>query len=328
MYPLKFGNIYFQKIWGGRNFAKFRSNLPEGNIGESWDVSCHEHGISEVINGEFKGKKLSELIQNNKIEILGDKIADEYDKFPLLIKLISANDNLSIQVHPDDDYAKRVEGCSGKTEVWYVFQSDKDSRIIAGTDGKCSRKDFERCIKEGTLEKHMNYINIKKGEVYLIKSGLMHGIGSGTVIVEIQQNSDITYRVYDYNRGRKLNIQKALDTVDLNLKCEKSRGLKAEYEGYSKTYYCLCTEFALELYDIWNNTLECSDMERFYIFTCVEGEGKIKYGGGEEQIRIGDSFLIPAYLGEYELSGKLKVLKSYVPDIKRSKQEIFEVVMP
>jgi mannose-6-phosphate isomerase len=324
MYPLKFENIYFDKIWGGRDLELFRSNLPEGNIGESWDVACHSHGTSVIANGEFKGMKLDELIKQKGSEVIGTKISDKW--FPLLVKLINAKDKLSVQVHPDDEYGQRVEGEMGKTEVWYVVEAFEGANLVVGTKD-CTREHFKKAIETGEFDEFMNKVPVQKGDVYFVKSGLVHAIGEGVIIAEIQQNSDTTYRVYDYNRGRELHVEKALEVVDLSLRGEKSKGLKFEQTGFSKTYYCLCEHFALELYDIYESCKECSDDERFYIFMAVEGQGEILFKEKSETIRKGDSILIPASLGEFEIRGTVKLLKSYVPNVESCKAEILSKVI-
>lgn len=159
-----------------------------------------------------------------------------------------------------------------------------------------------------------------------VKSGLIHAIGEGVIIAEIQQNSDTTYRVYDYNRGRELHIEKALDVINLDLVAKNSNGLVVKNEGYTKTYLCLCKDFSLELYDVETSFTENSDKERFFAFTCVEGSGEIIYKDGKETINKGDSLLIPASLGEYTFKGNMKVLKSYVPDVKKLENEILNYV--
>lgn len=324
MYPLKFENIYYDKIWGGRDLELFRSNLPEGDIGESWDVACHPHGTSIIANGKFKGMKLDQLIRERGSEVTGSSI--QADWFPLLVKLINAKDKLSVQVHPDDKYGKEVEGEMGKTEVWYVVEAFEGANLVVGTKD-CTREQFKKAIETGEFDEFMNKIPVEKGDVYFVKSGLVHAIGEGVIIAEIQQNSDTTYRVYDYNRGRELHVEKALDVVDLSLRGEKSKGLKLQQKGYSKTYYCLCEHFALELYEVEESFKEFSDSERFYIFTAVDGEGVISFNGGSEEIKKGDSVLIPAALGEYEVKGNVKLLKSYVPDLEKAKTEILSKVL-
>lgn len=323
MYPLKFENIYSEKVWGSRDLETFRGNLPEGKIGESWDVACHKNGTSIVANGEYKGIRLDDLITKKGPDLIGSKIS--MDWFPLLVKLLNTSDKLSVQVHPDDKYAQEVEEDMGKTEVWYVVAAKRGAKLILGTNG-CTKEEFERAIYEGNPEKYMNVIEVKKGDVYLIKSGLIHTMGEGLIIAEIQQNSDTTYRLYDYNRGRELHIKKALDVIDFNLVGKKSMGLEVNKEGYSKVYYCLNKHFALELYNIEVSCLEYSDNERFYIYTCVEGKGKIYYSNGTVDINMGDSVLIPATLGKYEIRGQLKLLKSYVPDVEKVEREILDIV--
>jgi len=312
MYPIKFENIYFEKIWGGRGFENFRNNLPDGNIGESWDVACHPNGTSIIANGEFKGKKISELIEIQGHKLLGSKISSA--KFPLLVKLIDAKDKLSVQVHPNDNYAKKIENEMGKTEIWYVVEAEEGSELILGTK-ECSKEQFIHSIKSGQLGRYLNRVLAKKGDVFFIESGLIHAIGAGVIIVEIQQNSDTTYRVFDYNRGRELHIDKAIDVVNLDLKGETSIIETIIQNGYNKKVYCRCKHFALELYNIETNLIEKSDEERFYIFTCVEGNGVLIWNDGRCDIVKGESILIPAFLGIYEIQGQMKILKSYVPNL-------------
>ncbi|WP_432666453.1 mannose-6-phosphate isomerase, class I [Wukongibacter baidiensis] len=320
MYPLKFKEIYHKKIWGGRDLGLIKENLPEGRIGESWEVACHPKGTSIISNGEFRGMGLDQLIKLKGEELIGTHI--QKDSFPLLIKLINAKDKLSVQVHPNDEYGKKTEGEMGKTEVWYVMEAKEGANLIVGTKNISQKEEFQDAIENGGLDQYLNKVPVKKGDVIFIKSGLIHAIGEGVLIAEIQQNSDTTYRVYDYNRGRDIHINKALDVVDLNLKGEKSKGIRIYGDGYTKTYLCLGKDFSLELYDIEDKFEENSDIERFYIFTCVDGQGELIYKDGKDVIQRGESILIPASLGHYIFKGKLKVLKSYVPDINRVEREI------
>lgn len=313
MYPLKFNNLYFEKIWGGRDFKLFRNNLPPGKIGESWDVACHNNGTSIVANGIYKGRRLDELIHEKGNELLGTKL--EKGRFPLLVKLINSSDNLSVQVHPDDVYAAAIGEKQGKTEVWYVIEASEGASIIAGTKEGCTKAQLKEAINTNNLEPYMNRIYVKKGDTFFIKSGLIHSIGPGIIIAEIQQNSDITYRVYDYGRGRELHIDKALEVIDLNLRGEKNSGkCIVRQENFTKSVLCLCREFCLEIYDIYSQIEESSDSERFFIFTVAEGGGEIISKYGAEELERGCSILIPASLGKYMLKGKMKVLKSYVPN--------------
>lgn len=309
MYPIKFENLYYDKVWGGRDFESFRNNMPEGNIGESWDIACHPNGTGVVANGKFKGMNFNDLINNYKEEIFGKAITN--NEFPLLVKLINSNENLSVQVHPNDDYARRVENSFGKTEAWYVVDAKEGAELIVGTNG-CTKEEFEEAIKNNTVEDCLNRIKVKKGDAFLINSGLVHAICSGLVIAEIQQNSDITYRVYDYGRPREIHIKKALDVINFDLQCENlSQKKEKQYEGYSNSILCKNEYFGIEKISITKEYNDLSNIEKFDMYTCVEGQGTIEGDNFKEVIKRGDSFLIPATLGEYTIKGHLKVLKSY-----------------
>lgn len=324
MYPLKFEAIYFEKIWGGRALKSMKDALPEGNIGESWELACHKNGMSVVANGPLAGKGLDVIMDLYGERLLGTAV--DGLTFPLLIKLIHAKEALSVQVHPDDDYASIHEGELGKTEAWYVIQADPGAKLIVGTKPGLSRSTFKTAIENGELEKHLNELPVQAGDVVFVKSGLLHAIGAGIVLAEVQQNSDTTYRVYDYNRGRDLHVAQALDVVNFDLQGIKRRGLMVRKEAYHKTYYCLCKDFSLEIYDIQEALEESSDVTRFYVFTCVEGEGMLSYTDGHMIVKAGETIVIPATLGVYKFEGKMKLIKSYVPDLKAVEAEILQVI--
>ncbi|MBL4932111.1 mannose-6-phosphate isomerase, class I [Clostridium paridis] len=319
MYPIVFENLYYDRIWGGRELEAFRDNLPEGNIGESWDIACHPNGMGVVKNGEFKGLTFEELIKQRGAEILGSEIKG--DRFPLLIKIITANDKLSVQVHPGDEYALKNEGDLGKTEAWYVIDAKEGASLVVGTKD-CTKEEFEKALNSGDLEKYLNRVYVKPGDFYFVKSGLVHAIEEGVTIAEIQQNSDTTYRVYDYNRGREIHVQKALDVIDFSLSGKNAKGIKIQEDGYLKEYLSLCPYFSIEKYVLQTEVTESSDKERFYIFTCTEGSGEIKYTDGTVKYSKGDSVFIPATLGEYKIIGKSTLLKSYVPNEAKVEEEI------
>ena len=307
MYPIKFKNIYYEKVWGGRDLERFRDNLPDGNIGESWDIACHENGTGIVGNGYLKGKTFKELIKDYSKEIFGDTIVNE--TFPLLVKLINSRENLSVQVHPNDEYAKKYENSLGKTEVWYVIDADENAELIVGTNG-CTKKEFEKAIEDGKVEECLNKIKVKKGDAFLIKSGLVHSICTGIIIAEIQQNSDITYRVYDYGRDREIHVEKSLDVIDFNLKLEKACENYKDYLDYKYTNIFTTDYFGVDKCIIETNLKTRSKKNTFSIITCVEGNGVINYENGTETISKGDSILIPSKLGNYEIKGELEILIS------------------
>ena len=323
MYPIKFENLYYERIWGGQDLKKFRDNVPDGAIGESWDIACHKNGIGKVKNGKLKGKTFNQIIQLYGKKLLGNEICMK--EFPLLIKLITAKDKLSVQVHPNDKYASKVERDSGKTEAWYIVNAEENASIIVGTKN-CDKEKFKEAINQGNLEQYFNKVHVKKGDFFYVQSGLVHSICEGVLIAEIQQNSDTTYRIYDYNRGRKIHVEKALDVIDFSLKVENSKGVLIQKDGYDKTYFCLGKYFTIQKYKIKTSVKEKSDEDRFYLFTCVEGNGIIKYGDGEEKILMGDSIFIPATLGYYELIGDFTLLKSYLPNVKNEEKDILSII--
>jgi mannose-6-phosphate isomerase len=308
VYPIRFENLYYKKIWGGRDLKSFRENLPEGNIGESWDIACHPNGIGIVANGEYKGTRFDDLIKKHGSGIVGTKVSLE--KLPLLVKLINSREKLSVQVHPGDEYAEKYEGEYGKTEAWYVVDAKPDASIIIGTKN-CTKKEFEAAIKSGVVEKYLNKIHVRKGDCFLINSGLIHAICEGVIIVEIQQNSDITYRVYDYGRSREIQVKKALDVINFELQGENLIGEETTFDGYKKSLLCKNEYFGIEKLTIEKSFKDSSDKEKFDILTCVESEGTIEGDGYSEKIKLGDSYLIPAALGNYKINGQLVVLKSY-----------------
>lgn len=311
MYPIKFENLYYDKVWGGRDLEELRGNLPSGNIGESWDVACHPNGMSIVANGELKGKTFNELIIEYGADIVGEEFKNT--NFPLLVKLINSKEKLSVQVHPNDGYAKKYENSLGKTEAWYVIDAKPGASLIVGTKN-CDKDLFENAIKEGRTEEYLNKIEVKKGDCFLIKSGLVHAICEGVIIAEIQQSSDITYRIYDYDRPRELHVKKSLDVIDFDLKAINLSNKRLEnFKGYERGVLCSSEYFTIEKYVISESLVESSDINRFFVFTCVDGSGEIICNDGKVvDILKGDSVLIPAILGEYRIKGQVTLLKSYV----------------
>ncbi|WP_050608110.1 type I phosphomannose isomerase catalytic subunit [Clostridium niameyense] len=324
MYPLKFESIYLEKIWGGRELEKFRDDIPKGNIGESLDLCCYKNSISIIKNGELKGKKLKEAIKKYKEKLLGTHIIDEYKRFPLILKIITAEDNLSVQLHPGRK-DKLEKGENSKAELWYIVDAKPNAFLVLGSKIK-DKKSLKHILKKGELENYLNKVKVAKGDIFYVNSGLIHAIGKGITLVEIQESSDTTYRLYDYNRGRKLDIDKALKCIDLDIIPERKKGISIKYNGYIKTYYSLSQEFSVELYKINKYLEEESDKERFFTFTCVEGEGILIYDGGKENIEKGETILIPAFLGKYRIKGKLEILKFYVPDIKKVEKQILDTI--
>ena len=313
MYPIRFENLYYEKIWGGRDFESFRNNLPEGEIGETWDVACHKNGTGIVENGELKGKSFEEIIKELGHQLVGTKVSTE--KFPLLVKLINSKGKLSVQVHPGDEYAKKYENEFGKTEAWYVVDAKPGAKLIVGTKN-CNKEIFAKAIEEGKSEDYLNIIEVKKGDCFLINSGLVHAICEGLIIAEIQQNSDVTYRVYDYGRPREIHVEKSLDVINFDLQAKNLSNNEEEvFDGYTTIDFCENEYFGMQKINVKNKWNDKSNEEKFFILTAVEGQGIIEWIESSnirsEKITKGDSYLIPASLGEYSIEGQVELIKSW-----------------
>lgn len=346
LYPLKFQPIFKDYIWGGRNLEKLGKVLPAGKVAESWEISCNKDGISVVANGEFKGLPLPELIERFGSELLGSSVKKiSCEDFPLLLKLIDANDKLSVQVHPDDKYAKVHEnGGLGKNEMWYVISVKSGSKLVYGVLPEVTKESFEHAINSNTVELCLNYIDVNPGDVLNIPAGLVHAIGSGIVLAEIQQNSNTTYRVYDYHRidkdgnKRPLHIEKSLEVIDFDSGCSSTKAEGIEINPNKSTairYYVANKYFCVQLYTVNGVRKEFADGSKFEIYLFTEGNCSIEYEGGKISFKAGESVLIPASLGKYSLNGRFKALKTFVPDFEKdvfgplmaagfSKEQIFK----
>ncbi len=326
-YPLKFKPVYKDYIWGGRNLEKLGKDLPDGIVAESWEISCHPDGTSVISNGSFEGTPLPEFIKQYGKQVVGTSLPEkDLIKFPLLVKLIDANDKLSVQVHPDDEYSQVNEnGELGKNEMWYIISAKQGAQLVFDVAPGVDREAFATAVQEGRLESCLKYIPVAAGDVINIPAGLMHAIGEGIVLAEIQQNSNTTYRVYDYDRmdkngnTRPLHIEKALQVIDFASegRKEKSTGLKIDLgDGSYKVHSIANHYFSVELYNVNGRVHEDADGSKFFIYVFTEGEGVIGCTGGETTVKAGESVLIPASMGRYTISGSFKALKSYVPDLE------------
>lgn len=326
LYPLKFQPVYKSYLWGGRNLERFGKTLPEGIVAESWEISCHPNGVSVIGNGEYSGTPLTAFIADFTDKIMGTALpAKNLTKFPLLVKLIDANDQLSVQVHPGDVYAASHEnGELGKNEMWYILEAKPGAELIYDVRVGITKTAFAQAVNNGTIESCLKKLPVFPGDVINIPAGLVHAIGAGIILAEIQQNSDITYRVYDYGRidangnKRPLHIEKALEVIDFNSgnRREKAEGLTIRPNvNVQKKYLVANPYFAVELDTIQGLMDERADGSKFYIYFITEGSGEIRYDNGSVPIAQGESVLIPAALGAYTLQGNLKALKTYVPDL-------------
>jgi len=332
-YPFKFQALYKDYIWGGRNLETLGKKLPEGIVAESWELSCHPDGQSIIANGTYKDATLDSFIKKYGIDAIGHSLpSSAIEKFPLLIKFIDANDRLSVQVHPEDEYAIQHEnGDLGKNEMWYIISAKPDARIVYGVTPDTTRESFGKAVAAGRINDCLNYMPVKTGDFINIPAGLVHAIGAGIVLAEVQQNSNTTYRVYDYDRvdkngsKRPLHVEKALDVIDFNCSnsLKKVEGLSFVKQEYSKSVMIVNDYFAIEQFKLHGSVRDVADGSRFFIYIFTEGSGLLKYDGGEIAVSRGETVFIPASLGEFTIEGQLEMIKSYVPD----KNEIIKKLM-
>ncbi len=308
-----------EAIWGGEKLKEtYGKESPLPRIAESWELSCHPDGVSSIGVAGFDGSgpvPLTEFIRiRGKAEVLGSRPA-AFPSFPVLIKLIDAAKDLSIQVHPDDRYAMRVEGASGKTEMWYIIDCEEDASILYGFNRPVSQEEVRSAALDGTLPTLCNRVPVHKGDVFWINAGTLHAIGGGITLAEIQQNSDLTYRLYDYGRlgadgkPRELHLDKALDVLKLEKPARMGPiGRKEYHQGYTRTLLGSCHYFTVSEIDLTGEYMGFATPLSFHCLTVADGEVIIENEGQRAEGKKGDSFLIPAGAGVYCLRGRGKTL--------------------
>ena len=301
LYPLKFEPILKERLWGGTKLqSELAKNIVGDAIGESWELSGVKGDISKVKNGKLSGIALTELIETYQGKLLGESVINRFgEDFPILIKFIDAKKDLSIQLHPNDELAKERHNSFGKTEMWYIMQADEDANLIVGFNKDVTRKEYEKHLKENTLSELLNYESIEEGNTFFINTGKVHAIGAGTLLAEIQQTSDITYRIYDWNRKdkdgntRELHTELALDAIDYKMKDD----FKVKYPNHYNVRNEMvdCPYFKTNFIKVNQNlTFDLSDRDSFTIYMCVQGEGSIENEYGSEAIKRGETVLISA----------------------------------
>ena len=313
-YPILFKPILKERIWGGN---KLKTVLNKSNVtnttGESWEISSIENEVSIILNGIYQDINLTQLINDFPLETLGTSVFKKFGKeFPLLFKFLDAKQELSIQVHPNDALAKKRHQSFGKTEMWYVIQAEENAKIIVGFKEKSSPEEYLHHLENKTLLKILNEIVVKKGDVFLLESGTIHAIGAGIVIAEIQQTSDITYRVYDWDRmdshgnARELHTDLALEAINYNTKNTKKE--------YSKTLNVSnlavdCPFFTTKIIPLQGEIIFKTNKQSFTVLMCTDGDFELHYNNQTEQYNIGDTILIPAFLTDFKLTGKATILE-------------------
>ncbi len=291
-YPLKLSPVFKEIIWGGDKLKKeYNKKTSIARLAESWELTCQDNNVNNISNGIYKGMSLSEYLGKDSV------------KFPVLVKLIDAHDDLSVQVHPDKKTACKEDNEREKNEIWYIVEADKDAKIVYGIN--CSEEQFRDDLKNNNIQKDLQYVDVKKGDAFYIPSGCVHAIGKGILIAEIQQSSDTTYRLYDYNRPgldgkpRQLHIEKGIKTIK---KYTKNRIKKLQFKNglvgstlANNDYFTVVKETA---------PAELFVGKRFMHILCLDGKGKIKGVPAEK----GDSFYLPKWLGKVKITGDLSMI--------------------
>ncbi|MBN1599451.1 MAG: class I mannose-6-phosphate isomerase [Bacteroidales bacterium] len=324
LYPLKFSPIILDKMWGG---SKLKDILHKPTVsdkaGESWEISGVDGNISIAENGFLAGNSLEELIEVYMGDLVGDHVFDKFGiRFPLLIKYIDANDVLSIQVHPDDKLARERHNSFGKTEMWYVMQADEHSELIVGFNRKVDKEIYLKHLNEMKLPAILNTEPVAKGDVFFLPAGRVHAIGSGILLAEIQQTSDITYRIYDFDRRdsdgnpRELHNDLAADAIDYNF----YENYRSEYkQTLNRSELIQKCKYFTTSFICANSRIEknVAELDSFIIYMCVEGNCAFEYNGKEQiDLKMGETILIPAMLNNFNLipAGEVKLLEVFIDE--------------
>jgi mannose-6-phosphate isomerase len=322
LYPLKFKTLYKDKIWGGQKIRTYLhkdfGSLP--NCGETWEISGVKSDVSVVANGELAGESLADLLEQYGAELVGKKVYAHFGNiFPLLVKFIDANEDLSIQVHPDDELAKKRHNSFGKTEMWYIIEADPGSTLIAGFNQELTEEKYLEKFNSGHLTDILNKEDAKEGDVFFLPAGRVHTIGKGLLLAEIQQTSDITYRIYDFDRvddkgnKRELHTEEALAAIDYKHYPE----YKTKYtpEKDETVHLVSCPYFTTNVLDATHNTTkDYSNLDSFVIHVCLAGEYTIKHDGDEYPVKMGECILLPKTINNVELetASGFKILESFI----------------
>lgn len=317
-YPLFFESIYKDRIWGGTKLQSvLNKNIPSTTTGESWELSVVEKNVSRIANGDFKGKFFDEVLACFPSEFLGFSVVARFgSRFPLLFKFIDAKDDLSIQVHPDDNLAMNRHQSLGKTEMWYILQAEPDAKLIVGFREKCSAEKYVDYLSKHSLPDVLNEEKVAEGDVFFIVPGTIHAIGKGVLLAEIQQSSDITYRIYDYDRididgnPRALHTDLALDAMNYDTVAARKFYKKLKNQS---NQLVTCTHFSTNLLLV-DGYLEIQhNQESFRVYMCVDGSVTLACTAGEFPIQKGTTVFVPAIIDHFMLRGNGKLLETYIP---------------
>lgn len=314
LYPLVFEPILKERIWGGNKLKSvLNKNIESETTGESWELSAVSGDVSVVSNGFYKGLSLKTLLDQFPQEILGSKVYKQFgNEFPLLFKFLDAKQDLSIQVHPNDELAKQRHDSFGKTEMWYVMQADENAKLIVGFKKDSSKEEYITHLENKTLVTLLDEIPVEKGDVFFLETGTVHAIGAGTLIAEIQQTSDITYRLYDFDRKdvngnlRELHVELALDAINY-----KKTSAHKEYEPLCNQAVTVvdCPYFTTKMILLDGQVDSVNSGDSFLVYMCTEGEFSIRVNNQDFEFKKGDTILLPASISDFQLVGRADILE-------------------
>lgn len=320
MQPIKFNPLLVQTLWGGEKIIPFKHlNSDLTQVGESWEISGVKGNETVVSEGEFKGKKLNELVDELKGKLVGEANYKRFgNDFPLLIKFIDARQELSIQVHPTDELAQKRGKLRGKTEMWYIMDSDENAKLRAGMKEKITPEQYKQMVENDTITEAIAEYKVKEGDCFFLPAGRIHSIGTGCFLAEIQQTSDVTYRIYDFKRKdkdgnyRELHTEEAAECIDYNVE----PNYRTEYTPVKNEGIALveCPYFTTAVYDLNEPmTLDYSELDSFVILIGLKGSGEITDNeGNTTTLCEGETILIPATTSEVKVTGNIKFLETYV----------------
>ncbi len=317
IYPLQFIPILKEKIWGGEKLnSLLQKDFAQDNIGESWELSAVEGSESIISNGVYKGRTIVDLIKEFPQDILGSEVCCSFGTtFPLLFKFIDANEDLSIQVHPNNELALERHGCLGKTEMWYIMQADADAELVVGFNEDTDRQTYIDALEKKDLLPLLNEVKVQKGDVFFLETGTVHAIRAGVFLAEIQQSSDITYRVYDWNRkdkngkARDLHTDLALDAINYKASDAQVRYVTIENQSNALVQSPF---FTTNIIPLDGEMVVYHEGECFKVYMCVEGSFQIRYHSDSYHYKKGDTVLIPANMVDFKLIGKASLLEIYI----------------
>lgn len=316
LYPIKLLPYVSETIWGGRKLIEeYGVETEKNNAAEGWMLSCHEAGASSVANGEYAGKSFADVVKENPA--LCGTNAENFEDFPILIKFIDAMDNLSVQVHPTKEYCELTGKGQSKTECWYIIDCEEDAGLILGFKDKISPEEFKAAIAGNTLTDYVETVKVKKGDFFFIDSGTLHAICKGILLAEVQESSNTTYRIYDYNRvgadgkPRELHVEDGAAVTKLE-KYSQPDFSNPELDTDERKLLCDCPLFKVWKLDVEDSHANSADEKSFVSLLIMDGEGTLECCGEALSLRKGDSFFIPANAGEYKLSGKLEIIETRI----------------